>query len=82
MAGSLALRPKSLPGTAEKCYVACSDGFVKRFTIHIADHQDALRACILNDRRDKAILFIEIQKFSQELSPKNEKPANYGGPVR
>lgn len=60
MAGGLTFRPKLLPGTAEEGYVTSSDGYVKRFTIHKADHQDALRACVLNNRRNEAIVFVEI----------------------
>src|SRR5262249_43945200 len=61
VARRLALEPQLVAGAAEEGGVSGLDGLAKRLLVHEADHQDALRGVVLNNRRDQAVHFLEIQ---------------------
>ena len=59
--GAFALEPQFLARAAEECGEAGFDCLAERFFVHVADHEDASRGVVLNDRRDEAVEFPEIQ---------------------
>lgn len=49
--------------------------FIQGFTIHVADHEHAMRPGILNNSGNEAALFIEVERLIDQVHLTNKKPA-------
>jgi hypothetical protein len=83
---TFSLHPKLLARAAEEGYVAFLDRLLQGLAIHKSHHQDCAIARILDDCRDEATHFFEIEfcihtvlpladPFLADLSRRNKKPA-------
>ena len=61
VAGALTFEPELAAGAAIEGGETGLDGETEGFLIHVADHEDAASGVVLNDRRDEAVGFLEIE---------------------
>ena len=61
VAGGFAFQPQLVARAAEERGVTGFHGLAERLVVHKADHEDAARGVILNDGRDQAVEFAEIE---------------------